>query len=184
MRPSKRESILEAAFEVIERDGVAGLTFEAVAERCGLSRAGLLYHFGTREALFQALHEQRAARWEDLLVAALGGTPESATPDERLAAYARVSVHGATGGELLLMLEASRNPEYRAAYTAVSRRWLPDFSEVSPDDPVAISRLLAVLAADGLWTSDSVGELTLSPSLRSAIAARIAATLAEDVSAL
>lgn len=182
MRPHKRELILQAAFEVVERDGVAELTIEAVAEKCGLTRAGVQYHFGTRELLFQAVQEWRAVRWDGLLRDKLGREPETATLDERLAAYAEVSVEPASTGELLLMLEASRRPEHRQPYGEVAQHWLPDLSQISPDDPVAVTRLLAQVASDGLWVTDSIGE-PIPAALRKAISARIIALISDDSSA-
>ncbi|VTU41420.1 transcriptional repressor BetI (plasmid) [Variovorax sp. PBS-H4] len=181
MRPHKRDVILRAAFEVIERDGVAELTIEAVAGECGLTRAGVQYHFGTRELLFQAVQEWRAVRWDGLLRDKLGADPAAATLDERLAAYAEVSEEPASTGELLLMLEASRRPEHRHAYGEVAQHWLPDLSQISPDDSAAVTRLLVQVASDGLWVADSIGS-PIPAALRKAISARIIALISHDVS--
>ena len=51
MRTSKRDRILDAAVNVINRDGVRAVTFESVAAEAKLTRGGLLYHFPSREAL-------------------------------------------------------------------------------------------------------------------------------------
>lgn len=177
MRPHKRDLILDAAFEVLERDGLAGLTIEAVADSCGLTRAGVQYHYSSREALFQAVQERRAVRWGSLLLDELGSDPEKASVDERLAAYVRVSSgESASVAELLLMLEASRRPEHKRPYGEVAQRWLPETTDMSPDDPVAMNRLLAIVAADGLWVSDTVGE-RIPSELRVALAAHINALI-------
>lgn len=179
MRPHKRDLILDAAFDVLERDGLAGLTIEAVADSCGLTRAGVQYHYPSREVLFQAVQERRAVRWSDLLHDELGSDPENATVDERLAAYVRVSSgEHASVAELLLMLEASRRPEHKQPYGDVAQRWLPDTANMSPDDPVALNRLLAIVAADGLWVGDTIGE-RIPPELRIALAAHINALIGE-----
>lgn len=47
----RRGQILEAAFEVATRDGLARLTVRGVAAEAGLSHALVLYHFETRERL-------------------------------------------------------------------------------------------------------------------------------------
>ena len=53
--PSKGEDtkrrIIDAAEEVVLRDGVARLTLDAAAAEAGLSKGGVLYHFPTRDAL-------------------------------------------------------------------------------------------------------------------------------------
>lgn len=47
----RREQILNAAFEVATRDGLARLTVRAVAAEAGLSHALILYHFEKRDRL-------------------------------------------------------------------------------------------------------------------------------------
>lgn len=53
LRPSTRDAIVEAAFDVLSRDPSAALA--QVAERAGVGRATLHRHFATREALIRAL---------------------------------------------------------------------------------------------------------------------------------
>ena len=47
--------ILDAAEALVRGRGVAGLTIEAAAQGAGVSKGGLLYHFGTKEALLIAM---------------------------------------------------------------------------------------------------------------------------------
>src|SRR5215207_6953763 len=54
-RKSSREKVLEAAAELVSEIGSGRLTLEAVAERAGLSKGGLLYNFPTKDALLQAM---------------------------------------------------------------------------------------------------------------------------------
>jgi AcrR family transcriptional regulator len=49
-----REAILEAALEVLRREGIAKLTSRAVAARAGVSDASVYYHFKDREGLLLA----------------------------------------------------------------------------------------------------------------------------------
>lgn len=59
-----RDRALAAAFELVCRDGAAGLTLDAVAKEAGLSKGGLLHHFSTKDALVRALVERTALLWE------------------------------------------------------------------------------------------------------------------------
>lgn len=54
-RRDTRTEILRALREVLTESGPTGATFEAVAARAGVSKGGLLYHFGTKEALYEGL---------------------------------------------------------------------------------------------------------------------------------
>lgn len=49
---SRRREILRTALEVIVRTGYSSASVRELAERVGLSQAGLLHHFGTKEELF------------------------------------------------------------------------------------------------------------------------------------
>lgn len=177
MRPSNREKILDAALEVVTRYGVAAVTFEAVAEESGISRGGLLYHFRTKDDLLLALHVYLANKWDQRLLEALGMPYEDATSDQRLAAYIRVGAEMDSRTVMPLMIDATTHSEFQQPWANVLGRWLPDLSGASPDDEQAVTRLLAVFAADGLWVSDSIGGPQLSPQLRAALAARISELL-------
>ena len=54
-RKSSREKVLDAAAELVSEIGSGRLTLDAVAERAGLSKGGLLYNFSTKEALLQGM---------------------------------------------------------------------------------------------------------------------------------
>jgi AcrR family transcriptional regulator len=60
-----RERILFGAEEVVLRDGVAHLTLEAAANEAGISKGGILYHFGTRAALVAAMVERLSSRFDE-----------------------------------------------------------------------------------------------------------------------
>jgi AcrR family transcriptional regulator len=50
-----RTRILDAAEALVRTRGVTGLTLEAAAREAGVSKGGLLYHFGSKEALLTGL---------------------------------------------------------------------------------------------------------------------------------
>ena len=179
MRTSKRDTILKAALSVVETDGVTALTYESVAAASGLTKGGLLYHFPSKDAMMLALHEHQAQHWDEEMIHALGKDPDEASQDERLAAYARVSARGATGAELLLMLEASTDSEISKPWKRVITRWVPDPASIDPTDPRALQKMVAYLAADGLWLSESVGAIPLPHQLRAALAEHLARSVAD-----
>src|SRR5687767_9360847 len=53
-----RDKILEAAAELVGDVGARRLTLDAVAERAGLSKGGLLYNFPSKDALLQGMVER------------------------------------------------------------------------------------------------------------------------------
>ena len=50
-----RDKLLDAAASLVPRRGAGELTLDAVAERAGVSKGGLLYHFPSKDALIQAM---------------------------------------------------------------------------------------------------------------------------------
>jgi AcrR family transcriptional regulator len=55
-----RTRILDAVERILVRRGVAGLTLEAAAREAGVSKGGLLYHFGSKEALLTGMLHRMA----------------------------------------------------------------------------------------------------------------------------
>jgi AcrR family transcriptional regulator len=58
----RREQILEESISILGRLGYHGFTVQELAERCGLSNAGLLYHFPSKNQLFVAVVEELERR--------------------------------------------------------------------------------------------------------------------------
>ena len=86
-RKSSREKILDAAAELVSEIGSGRLTLDAVAERAGLSKGGLLYNFPTKEALLQGMIQRlidEVTIREGGASAASGARPESGGPPVHL----------------------------------------------------------------------------------------------------
>src|SRR2546422_9248639 len=56
---AKREEILTAALEVIARHGYRKTSTRELAAAAGLSEAGMLHYFGSKEQLFEAVLRAR-----------------------------------------------------------------------------------------------------------------------------
>ncbi|GAB7186622.1 TetR/AcrR family transcriptional regulator [Kitasatospora sp. Ki12] len=56
---AKRQLILDAALAAYAEAGTRGVSVKDIAERAGLTDAGVLHHFGSREALLTAVLEAR-----------------------------------------------------------------------------------------------------------------------------
>lgn len=147
-RPSRRTQLLDAAVGVIRRDGAHALTLDAVAAEAGVSKGGVLYHFGSKRALIDGLLE----RWLDDFEAQLSG-PDFA------AAYVQASDLSTAGPEVTasefgLLAALIQEPEVlelaRERHAAWTERMLG--GALAREDA-----WLVRLAADGLWYSDLLG---------------------------
>lgn len=79
-RTIDREAVLDAAQSVVQRNGTARLTLDAVAAEAGISKASVLYDYKTKPALMQAMVERRMAAEqarEGRILAALGDVPNA-----------------------------------------------------------------------------------------------------------
>jgi AcrR family transcriptional regulator len=55
LRSSSRNHILDVAAQIASDEGASQLTIDAVAKRAGISKGGVMYHFGSKDELLSAL---------------------------------------------------------------------------------------------------------------------------------
>ena len=70
-----RDRILDAAEQVILESGGRNFTLDAVAERAGISKGGLVYSFATKDGLVRAALEREITRFQEAVHKRLGGRP-------------------------------------------------------------------------------------------------------------
>src|SRR5271155_3703247 len=70
-----RDRILDAAESVILESGGRTFTLDAVAERAGISKGGLVYSFATKDDLVHAALEREVARFQEAVRRRVGGGP-------------------------------------------------------------------------------------------------------------
>lgn len=172
MRPSNRDKILDAAVRVVLREGLTGLTFDAVAAEAGVTRGGMMYHFPARDALIQAIHEYLARQWDADMTSTLGKPLAQTSADERLTAYTYASAQSVSRAELVFFLDSIKDPQLVHAWESVLERWTVPAPE-NADDPAELRRFIARLAADGLWVYESMWSKQLPEDFRLRVAAQI-----------
>lgn len=60
-----RDALLDAAETVAAKEGIARLTFDAVAAEAGVSKGGLLHHFTNKDQLIEAMVRRTADGWRE-----------------------------------------------------------------------------------------------------------------------
>ncbi|MGH7785330.1 MAG: TetR/AcrR family transcriptional regulator [Candidatus Binatia bacterium] len=60
---TSRERIIEAATELFSTRGYAGSGVDRLAERSGIAKTAIYYHFGNKEGLLAAVLERAATQW-------------------------------------------------------------------------------------------------------------------------
>src|ERR1700720_1089665 len=101
------EALLRAAEQVLERDGLAGLTLRAVAREAGVSHAAPTHHFGDLTGLVSELAAIGFRQFNAAMVAA--GASATAPPEQAMArARAYVAYAQAHPGMYGLMFRTER----------------------------------------------------------------------------
>jgi len=77
----RRKELRQAAFAVLEREGIAGATLEKVAAHAGASKGIVLHYFRNKQELFEHAMREANAVLRDAVVARLR---QARTPMERL----------------------------------------------------------------------------------------------------
>lgn len=57
-RSIDRDKVLDTAEEIVATQGAAGLTIDAVAKAMGISKGGVQYCFGSKDALIDAMFDR------------------------------------------------------------------------------------------------------------------------------
>ncbi len=89
-------TILEGAAQILEANGLAGFTTNAVAERAGVSIGTLYQYFADKNAILLALAKQQVGLGLADIARALSGEIDP-TPEGRVRAMVRAAVHAFRG---------------------------------------------------------------------------------------
>ncbi|WP_142846863.1 TetR/AcrR family transcriptional regulator [Telmatospirillum sp. J64-1] len=172
-RPSSRQKVLEAAAEIAAEVGTARLTLDAVAERAGVSKGGLLYNFPTKEELLRGMVDQFLEQTAELEQKARESLEPGPNLALRAALKARLYAPAVDRKAAASMLAAiAENPRLLDPCRTVQQCQLADFAEESDDPDMAHILWLAV---EGLMLLDMMGMEPFDSAKRQAIAERILA---------
>lgn len=153
-----RRRIIDAAEEVVLRDGVGRLTLDAAAAQACLSKGGVLYHFPTRDALVAGMVDRIVEEFDHDLASRLAG---DTSPGSFTLAYIRSTME--PGGEervredrlgAALIAAVAGQPALIRPLQEAFDRWQTRIEDDGIDPAHAT---VLRLAADGLWLSQLFG---------------------------
>ena len=128
---AKRATIVDAARTLFLSDGYGATTLEAVAAEAGVSKMTLYRHFGSKEALFEALVHMLA----DGMGGLDGSSPTGGSAEERLRAFGLAFSRTLMRPDALafyrmIIAEAERFPDLAALFQdrgrARAQGWVAD----------------------------------------------------------
>ena len=146
-----RAKLLDAAAVVVRCEGVQALTLARVAEEAGVSKGGLLHHFGSKEDLLTGLLEQTLAEADDGLDRLTDGAGPGAFARAYLEYVRRPGEHQADTATAIFAAAAAGDGELGPA-ADVFERWQCRLMHDDGLDPAL--GLLARIVGDGLWLID------------------------------
>lgn len=151
-----KASLLAAAAEVVRVHGVANLTLERVAETAGVSKGGLLYHFGSKQELVLGMLTNTLGRADAALntLADENGLAEGAFTKAYLD-YVRTRQHDEVDSGAGVFAAAAINKGDLAPAQHQFAQWQQRLLDDDGLDPTAA--LLARVVGDGLWLIDLFG---------------------------
>ncbi|HVT87492.1 MAG TPA: TetR/AcrR family transcriptional regulator [Tepidisphaeraceae bacterium] len=141
-----RDRILNAAEQIVARDGVANLTLDAVAKETGVSKGGLLYHFPSKSALITQIVERMANRCESEQLKAIEGQPP--LPGSFTRAYLKARSEGPEPQRIpiqcALLAAAGTDPEYLNPFRNRALQWQAKLESDGIDPAIATIVRLAI----------------------------------------
>jgi AcrR family transcriptional regulator len=145
-----RQQLLEsAAFVAVER-GLGALTLDLVAQRTGVSKGGLIYHFPSKHALIEGLFNYLLALFESSINEYIA---QDSNPRGQFSrAYVRASAfpkNEPSESKLLGALALSMSND--ALFATVWQKWvISQMEKHSENAGSALGRMIRY-AADGIW---------------------------------
>lgn len=150
-----REGLLDAADRVIAEGGVTSLTIDAVAREAGVSKGGVLYSFGTKDALIEAMLDRAGKSYEGLIgayLAAHGDEPQAAAAAHVDASHREDKLSAIRASALLASLVQS--PDYQTEIQGYYRELFDKIDTTTADGRRALT---ATLAAEGAFLLRGLG---------------------------
>ncbi len=146
--PPVARRLLNGAIQVLLRDGLAKVTFEAVADASGEPRSATTYYFGEKRNLIVAVHDTLLFRSQRLVAKRLRGTASTSTRHPLLTMPSRVPGGLRTFRTLYELLPAIMRDEAlrrrHIEYLAWLRAALLAAAQGSPSSPALVELALTV----------------------------------------
>ncbi len=183
----RREEILSATTDLLDRIGLAAIRVVDVAQELGVSSSLVFYHFGTKDALVADAFTHAVDRDLSSLERA---TTKGTDPLDRLRRVLRLygPTGAATGWRVWIdaWALAQREPVIRRVLRRLDQRWSAAFLEViesgvadgtftCPDPEATVARVSALL--DGLSVATLVHRSVTRAQLRQWVAEAVAGEL-------
>ncbi|CJK41621.1 Potential acrAB operon repressor [Streptococcus pneumoniae] len=113
-----REALLDVAEGIVNRQGAAALTIDAVAKAAGITKGGVQYSFGSKDDLINAMFERWGKGYTEQFQRIAGDDPDPLTAVRAHVEATRASDSDADAKAASLMAALLQTPEHLASTRA------------------------------------------------------------------
>jgi AcrR family transcriptional regulator len=156
--------IQQVALELFTEQGYEATSLREIAERLGVTKAALYYHFRTKDEIVQSLLHDMAAKLDELIA---WGVAQPRTPETRrefIRRYAALLFDGDYYGRFMRFIERNQTSVQKLrAGTAMHERMVAIQAILSTPHAAPAERLrcsLAVIALHSSWFALRTPEIT------------------------
>ncbi|GGH08948.1 TetR family transcriptional regulator [Alsobacter metallidurans] len=171
-RANSRDKILDAAAEIVGEIGAGKLTLDAVAQRAGLSKGGLLYNFPSKDALLSGMLERMIGESVAEKEALRGRMAGARNLEARLSIAVSLKMRAGAAQEVAsgMLAALAENPGLLdPVRTLIAEEWR--VIKATSEDPEAA--MLAWLAVEALGSLDMHGVSPVTAADRARIEAAV-----------
>lgn len=165
-----KQLILEAAAEIGATAGWQQVTFQAIVDKIGLSKGGIMHHFRNKEELLAELLRQSLMELTEWVV------EEKKASGAEVAAMAFLRFVVKKSGDLhyrrtmkVILQAALVNEEYRTMWD----NWFTEHISAGAVADQPVNSLIVMLVADGLWLADNFGMYDISEQKKMEIISKL-----------
>ncbi|MBI5974869.1 TetR/AcrR family transcriptional regulator [Staphylococcus canis] len=171
-RSSKKEEILLAAATIVNEQGADYLTLDAVAEKAGVSKGGLLYHVKSKAGLIEDLVRYANDLYQDNVNQNLEET-ETESQTQWLNAFIEATREHRTGNAPItsaMLAAQGMNKQLLSPLIETYQDWQ---SKIETGELDKVDATIIRLAIDGLWLSEIFGMSAIDESMREDVLNRL-----------
>ena len=169
---STRTRIQQVALELFTEHGYEATSLREIAERLGVTKAALYYHFKTKDEIIESLVDDTAAQIEELIAWAQDAAPHARDPAGVRSAATATLLHERDHHELMRFFERNQSSMHSTRPAATMRERMVGMLDVLSDTRRPAARPDPLLAGDLRAALDLVHGARRGVSRRPAAAGR------------
>ncbi|KAB2253905.1 TetR/AcrR family transcriptional regulator [Staphylococcus epidermidis] len=170
-RISKRQLILESAAAIINEKGADYLTLDAVAQRAGISKGGLFYHFKSKDELIKELVNYANNLYRDNVNQHIGN--EKNKKGQWLNAFIEATRAHCTDNAPITSGMLAAQGTNRSLLSPLKISYQEWQYQITHDGLDEVDATIIRLAVDGLWLSEIFGISAIDEEMREKVIERL-----------